>query len=1094
MLRFLAALIPGSLILSPVAADGTWQEVAPIFERYCSDCHGPETQESGIRLDRRAQLLRGGDSGEPAIIPGKAKSSHLIALVSGENPAEVMPPEGDRLTADQIATIAEWIDGGALMPQELSGATKIETTHWSFQPIVRPKTGPGHPIDRLVQARLKQEELSSSPRADEGTLIRRLFLVMHGIPPTPDQVAQWALRLKADFADQWPKLVDEVLASPRYGERWARHWLDIIRFGETHGFETNRERPNAWPFRDYVIDSFNEDKPWDLFMKEQIAGDAMNAPIATGFLVAGPHDIVKSTDRNLTLMQRQDELSDLINVTGTAFMGLTLGCARCHNHKFDPITQRDFYSIQAVFAGVQHADRSLPRTNAQDIKLAEATKKVAKLRALLTEFIPQVTRDRILLDDVQIKDAGIRGVRHLATPEGAGTNPNGNGKGQKGDAGDEYRSANLSGGTYSWWQNTPGQHMMAWQPVTRGSYRIWLSWGCGFETHTTDARYILDHDGDTSTTDDQVPLATVNQQQFADGSEPTGNQPLWSGFRDAGVHKLNPKSIVLLQGGTTGTAVTGDVLLFESADEGEKSGSRPSIRPAVSALHNIERIQPVDAKFVRMTIRRSSRSEVCLDELEVFSGKRNVALASAGTIPTASGTLPGYEIHKLKHVNDGKFGNPRSWISNSSGESWVMLEFPDVERIDRIEWARDRDGRYSDRVAVDYVFEASLNGSSWRTIASSRDRAPFSEQATSEPSYDFASAPNDRAALGRKWLADLKTQQGAVARYSKTQAVYAGTFQQPGPTYRLFRGDPLSPREAVPPDALEVLGTLAMAGDTPEQQRRIKFADWLASKGNPLPARVIVNRLWQHHFGNGIVATPNDFGRNGVPPTHPQLLDLLADELTQNGWSLKHMHRLILSSHTWTQSSQPTRIGLAKDAGTSLLWRFAPRRLEAEAIRDSILSASGVLNLQMGGPGFSGFEVQMENVRHFFPRTSFGPAEFRRMVYMTKVRQEQEAVFGAFDCPDASQVISRRSRSTTPLQALNLMNSIFVTQQADLFAQRLQKEAATLPAQINRAIELCYNRKSDPGELEDCQEFAKEHGLPALCRAFFNSSEFLFVP
>ena len=1094
MVRFLVAALAYGLLIDAAFADATWQDVVSIFQQHCFDCHGPETQESGLRLDRRALLLRGGDSGEPAIIPGKSKSSHLIALVKGSNPTEAMPPDGKRLTEAEVTQLIQWIDSGAQMPKELSQAASIKTDHWSFQPVVRPHTGEGHPIDALVGARLRQAKLETAPRADPQTLIRRLYLVMHGMPPTPDQMAKWAPRLQRDFSAQWPHLINEVLASPRYGERWARHWLDIIRFGETHGFETNRERPNAWPFRDYVIESLNSDKPWDQFMKEQIAGDALGTPVATGFLVAGPHDIVKSTDRNLTLMQRQDELSDLINVTGTAFMGLTLGCARCHNHKFDPITQRDFYSIQAVFAGVQHADRSLPRSADQERKRAAASTRVAELRALLTEFIPRVTRNRILIDEQRIVEKGVRGVRHLLPPEGQGTNPAGAGQGQKDDRGTETRSPNLSGGSYTWWKNTAGQDVMVWQPVTRGSFRIWLSWGRGFTTHTTDARYILDRDGDLATKEDQVTLARINQQQSADETGSVVNQPLWSGFRNIGVHELVPQSVVVLRGGLTGTAITGDVLLLESAQPGHRAGPRPTIRPVVSAGHNMERIEPVDAKFVRMSIEQTNRSEPCIDELEVFSGEKNVALASEGTIPTASGTLPGYEIHKLVHLNDGQFGNSRSWISNSATKSWIQLEFPATQRIDRIEWARDREGRYTDRLATNYRFEASLDGQTWQTVASSSDRVPFSETSSDQTTYDFAGAPKDRAALGRKWHAELQAQQAAVERNSKTLAVYAGTFQQPGPTYRLFRGDPLAPREAVPPDALEVLGTLALGGETPEQERRLKFAEWLASRENPLPARVIVNRLWQHHFGNGIVATPNDFGRNGVAPTHPQLLDLLADELRNNRWSLKYIHSLILLSDTWTRSSRPSSDGLAKDAGNTLLWRYAPRRLEAEAIRDSILSVSGVLNLQMGGPGFSGFEVQMENVRHFFPRTTFGPKEFRRMVYMTKVRQEQEAVFGAFDCPDASQVISRRSRSTTPLQALNLMNSEFVIQQADLFAKRLDQEESSLADRISRAWQLCYNRTPDQQEVADCSRFIETHGMSAFCRALFNSSEFLFIP
>ena len=256
-----------------------------------------------------------------------------------------------------------------------------------------------------------------------------------------------------------------------------------------------------------------------------------------------------------------------------------------------------------------------------------------------------------------------------------------------------------------------------------------------------------------------------------------------------------------------------------------------------------------------------------------------------------------------------------------------------------------------------------------------------------------------------------------------------------------------------------------------------------------------MNRLWQFHFGTGIVSPPNDFGGNGVPPSHPELLDWLADELMSQNWSLKKMHRQILLSSTWQQDSRPTEQGLTRDAGSQLLWRFPPRRLEAEAIRDSMLAASGVLNLTMGGPGFSGFEVQMENVRHFFPKTKYGPEDFRRMVYMTVVRQERESVFGVFDCPDASQVVSRRSRSTTPLQALNLLNSEFTMTQADLMAQRLRDASTPDPlAQAIRAFDLCYGRPITEDELSLSVDFIQDQGLEQFCRALFNSNEFLFIP
>jgi hypothetical protein len=313
--------------------------------------------------------------------------------------------------------------------------------------------------------------------------------------------------------------------------------------------------------------------------------------------------------------------------------------------------------------------------------------------------------------------------------------------------------------------------------------------------------------------------------------------------------------------------------------------------------------------------------------------------------------------------------------------------------------------------------------------------------------------------------------------------------------FRLHRGDPMQRREPVEPGTLSLFRPLSLSTNTPERDRRRQLADWIVDPENPLTARVIVNRIWQHQFGVGLVDTPNDFGKNGSRPTHPELLDFLARELIDQGWSLKSVQRLILTSATWRQSSAPRADALAVDASSRLLWRFPPRRIEAESIRDSILTVSGNLDRTAGGPAFFLHDVDRENVYHYHPKEEFGPAESRRMVYAFKVRMEQDGVFGAFDCPDGSLVMPRRSVSTTPLQALNLFNSRFMLRQAELFSDRLVQEApGNIEAQVNRAWILAYNRRPASGELNQAVHFARADGLPALCRAVLNSNEFLFIP
>ena len=888
------------------------KDVRPILEEHCYDCHGEDKQKSKLRLDTAVGILRGGESGEPLLVRGGSAESHLIKKVSAENPKEVMPPKGDRLTAEQVATLRLWIDQGAAMPggEAAAASLKLTTDHWSFQPVKRPA---GAGIDELVLAKLREKGLAPSPPADKTTLIRRLYLTMHGMPPTPQEVADFQ---KDAQPEAYARLVDRVLASPRYGERWARHWMDVVRYADTNGFETNHARKTAFHYRDYLIESLNADKPYDQFIKEQLAGDALGMDAATGFLVAGPYDIVKSPDINLTLMQRQDELADMVNTTGTAFLGLTMGCARCHNHKFDPILQKDYYAMQAVFAGVNQGERVLRKT--MD---AGAAKELAALKA-----------------DEAAKNAELEGFRKKAA-----------------------------------------------------------------------------------------------------------------------------------------------------------AGTDKKLRPPVNARLNEETFAPTEAVAVKFTILATNAAEPCLDELEIYDAAgQNVALATQGAQPSASGTLAGYAIHKLEHLNDGQTGNERSWIADTAGKGWVQIDFPAKVRIQRIVWSRARDGRFADRVATQYKIEAAAEPGKWTTVASSDDRQPFAGKEDPKAFLAQLTAPDADAA--RQAQADLAELKKRIAKLTGSESGWVGTFSQPGKTHRLYRGEAMQEREVVAPDALTVLGTLGLAVEEPEQHRRVRLAEWIASPQNPLTARVLVNRLWHYIFGNGIVDTPSDFGANGSRPTHPELLDLLADELVKSGWSIKHIQRLILLSATFQQSSAPRADAAAVDAGGRLLWRYTPRRLEAEAIRDSMLAVSGALDLQAGGPGFYLMDVVEENVDHYFPKEKYTPAEFRRMVYLFRVRAAQDGVFGSFDCPDGGSVMAKRSRSNTPLQALNLFNSSFIVQQSDILAKRLQTEAGGQPeAQAGLAFRLFYARPPDVFELENSAAMIREHGLQSFARALYNTSEFLFV-
>lgn len=908
-------------------------EIQPLLAAHCLSCHGPSKRESNYRLDVKQRAMQGGDFGEPAILPGSSGESPLYAYISGADPDMTMPPQdsGHSLTRQQIDLVKRWIDEGARWPVHLAGEDRegIRTDHWAFQPVRRVEPPAvadwpegifplRNPIDRFVAQRLQEESLEPSPPADPTTLIRRIFLDLHGLQPDPSTVQAYQ-RSEPDAYAQW---VDRLLDHPHYGERWARHWLDVVRFGESTGFEVNRDRPNAYYYRDYVIQALNEDKSYRDFVREQLAGDILGVDEATGFLVGGPNDIVKSPDINLTLMQRQDELADYVHTTSASFLALTVACARCHNHKFDAILQKDYYALQAVFAGVRHGERRLENRLSEDVR------------------------------------------------------------------------------------------------------------------------------------------QTLKQRR----RELTASQSKFESYR--------------------------------------KHASPPGKEPAnllekVNAKRNIDRFEPRAARFIRFTIERTNGAEPCLDELEVFAAgtDKNIALSSEGGVASSSGNYANNPKHQLPHIHDGLYGNDKSWICDTTEGGWIQIEFPREIVVDRVDWGRDRTGVFSDRLAIDYRIALSVDGTAWHVVASSDQRKAFLMNGQ-EPEDGFiprlqgelaneARAEYQKLVALRKQLDELK---------ASTPVGYVGTFGPAEKIRRLHRGDPLEPREEIVPGTLTVMGSLGLTAETPEAERRLRLADWLVDEENPLTARVIVNRVWHYHFGVGLVGTPSDFGVNGARPTHPELLDWLAWQFMENGWSLKWLHRQILNSSTYRQSSAPRAEASRVDADVRLLWRFPPRRLEAEAIRDCVLQLSGKLNPKAGGPGFLLFEVDHENVHHYFPLKEYTDEHFRRMIYMTKIRQEQDEVFGVFDCPDGGQTIPRRNRSTTALQALNLLNSKFMLQQASFLAARLQSEASgPVDDQVRLAFELAYSRRPSEEELNDSVALIEAHGLEAFCRALLNSNEFLFL-
>jgi len=828
--------------------------------------------------------------------------------------------------ASLLLTLATFSNG---LINEVSGdapsskAVPIKTDHWAFKPVAtvtppKPRNlrWPRNDIDRFILSRLEHEELQPSPETDRVSLLRRVCFDLTGLPPTPEQVESF---LGDKRADAFERVVDGLLSSPRYGERWAQHWLDVVRYADTHGYEVNTERPNAWPYRDYVIRAFNNDTPYDRFVREQIVGDALGEDAATGFLITasvllpgqiGADDVSKR-------LARQDAIDDIVVNISQTFLGLSVGCARCHDHKFDPVSQRDYYAMQAFVAGVEYEDRELRTAEAEAMRREEQSLKA--------------------------------------------------------------RAAQI----------------------------------------------------------------------------------------DRRLAELTPPA---------------------------KSGA---VRPPVNARMNTDRIAPVQARRVRFTIRDTNNLEPCVDELEVFSATgENVALARVGSKVTSSGDTIVADRHELRFINDGQYGNSRSWMSNERGRGWVVVEFAREHIIDRVVWGRDREGKFSDRLATNYVIEAAADDGEWRTVADATDRAMRSP-GDKAASFSVAGLNPEEAKEATCLVDEKKLVEGKIRASVEGRIAFAGKFRAPDNIRLLRRGDPEQPGDEVMPATLTAIGSTTLARETAEQDRRRALADWIGSSQNPLTARVMVNRIWQGHFGTGLAETPSDFGLNGAKPSHPELLDWLASEFIRSGWSVKRMHRLIVLSATYRQSSSAgseESPALARDTDARLLWRYPSRRIEAETIRDSMLAVSGTLNLKMYGRGFDLFDKR-GGLSGFKPVDSYSGDGLRRMIYAHKIRRERETVFGAFDCPDAGQSTARRRESTTPIQALNLFNSRFTLDASVALAGRIKREAGDdLTAQIRRAFLLALGRQPTAGELGDAEPSVRAHGLVVLCRALFNSNEFLFVP
>lgn len=920
------------------------EDVAPIFAHHCVSCHSPGNAKGDVSLATIADLNELG-----YVVAGDPDASYLMELItSSDEVAPLMPKGKTPLSDDEVSVVRQWILEGATWPEEvvLREPSRADTSWWSLRPLMqfdRERGGGAATIDGLIAAKLSEQGLARNPPASRVTLIRRATYDLTGLPATLEEIEAF---VADERPDAYERVLDRLLASPHYGERWGRHWLDVVRFGESNGFERNVIINELWPFRDYVIRSLNEDKPFDQFMREHIAGDLIghgvpDIAVGSAFLVSGPYDDVGNQDAAQVAQIRANTIDEIISATSQAFLGMTVGCARCHDHKFDPITQEDYYGLYATFAGVRHGSQPLATTEA----LSAQADELAPLNRRKTEL-----------------ERSLNQLETAIVERGKGKLP-------------DYQSA-------------------------------------------------------------------------------------W-------------------------------------------------VRPPVDRRGTEERFEPVTTRALRLVCEAQDENPKAktfrIDEFEIWSHEpqpRNVALSSAGA--TATGAARQIEdfpdAYGPQLVIDGRVG--ARFISTGDRLTITLAAPLTVDRV-YFSSARGESTPHQAKFAfvADYRIEVMDQDGAWREVASGRDRQPVDQSRHLEHRLlQLETTVEDRGQLAQI-RQELSGVNADIARTSSVPRVWIGTRHEEearGPFHVFLGGSPARLGEEVLPSSLsafdDVVRPYTLPADSAEGARRIELAKWITAAANPLTPRVLVNRIWQHHFGTGIVETANDFGFMGSRPSHPELLDFLAGQLIENKWQIKSLHRMIMLTDTYRQSSRWIEVAARKDSEARLLWRFPPRRLAAEEIRDTLLQLAGQLNTTQGGPGFRLYKFMQDNVCTYVPLEEHGVETYRRAVYHQNARASLVDLMTDFDQPDCAFSAPRRASTTTPLQALTLLNHSFTLDMAQGLADRIRRTVGEgAGEQMDYAYKLCFARSPNPEELELCKSLAAEYGLEAVCRVLLNTSELIYV-
>ena len=985
-------------------------KVRPILVERCYECHsaGAKKLRGGLLLDSREGWLKGGDTG-PAIAPGQPEESLLVQAVRWDDPALQMPPKG-KLPDAEVAVLSDWVKRGApdprsgVKPATAAPARTIdiasERQGWAYRPLHRPEpprvkdeSWCRTPIDRFILARLEARGIKPNRPVDRRVLIRRAAFDLTGLPPTPEEVEAF---VNDQTVDAEGRLIDRLLASPHYGERWGRHWLDLARYAESHGFEQDDDRPTAYPYRDFVIEALNRDLAYDTFVRWQIAGDELApgdtlALKATGFLAAGVHST--QITANQVEKERYDELDDLASTIGTSMLGLTIGCARCHDHKYDPIPQKDYYRLISTFTTTVRTEVDLD-LDPDGYRTARAAfdKAHAPYLAALERFEAQQLPGRFeRWEDERSAAPEVPAwiVLDLQKPRSKGK---------------------------AVFQSQPDGSILATGP------------NANVDTYTFDAT--IDLGGITAIRLEA--LADPSLEKGGPGRAKNGNFTL-TDFRVTARPKTGgAKAVAVALKNARATFEQKDLTVAAAIDDDKTTGW--AIVPKLG-----------------------------MDHAAVFETEREVG--------TPGGTILTFTLDFQKNAGHS-IGRVRIAVTTAPGP--VALDGLAVPQAVAPLLDTPRPERTALQSAALLKWYRTLDPD-WRALKQAADE-------------------HDRTAPKLNTLKAMISSEGLPPVRLRTQG--ADFLEK---THFLKRGDPNQKQDEAAQGFLHVLMNAPdeerhwQAAPPPGWRtsfRRAALARWITDADHGaghLLARVIVNRLWQHHLGRGIVATPSDFGVQGEKPTHPELIDWLATELIKEGWHLKPIHKLIMSSAVYQESaaSDPARLRLDHD--NTLFWRHPPQRLEAEVIRDAMLAVSGLLDPTMGGPG------------------SLDEAQRRRSVYFMIKRSKLIPMMLLFDAPDAVQGVGVRSTTTIAPQSLLIMNSPIVRDWAAGFARRLEATARESRAgAVRRGYQIALGRPPEGPEEADALAFleAQENAYgsgrlgPALadfCQILMGLNEFIYI-